>query len=89
MLLHEFWKLVDETTKKNPSWRYGQAAFNVLCDVRPELSERVRGSIADPFHVQKDRNNGHWQNFVNFLNSNWTCPDCGTVPMNGACSCGA
>jgi hypothetical protein len=35
--------------------RIGQAAFNVLVDVRPDLADRVRGSFQlDPFH--KDAN---------------------------------
>lgn len=34
----------------NPSWRYGQAYFNTLCDVAPELAEEIRGRDLDPFH---------------------------------------
>lgn len=33
-----------------PDWRAGQYAFNALLDVRPDLTERVRGTALDPFH---------------------------------------
>lgn len=42
--------LVEIVRKKNPSWRKGQAFFNVLADVRPDLSETIRGTDIDPFH---------------------------------------
>jgi hypothetical protein len=32
------------------NWRTGQAYFNVLWDNRPDLSERVRATVLDPFH---------------------------------------
>lgn len=35
---------------KPASWRKGQAAFNGLLQVRPDLAELVRGGILDPFH---------------------------------------
>lgn len=31
-------------------WRRGQAYFNVLHDVRPDLASQVRGTRLDPFH---------------------------------------
>lgn len=30
--------------------RYGQAAFNVLAEIRPDLSEQIRGTALDPFY---------------------------------------
>lgn len=30
--------------------RAGQAYFNVLADVRPDLAEPIRGSLLDPFY---------------------------------------
>lgn len=33
------------------NWRVGQAAFNVLADLRPDLAEHVRGSNFDPFYA--------------------------------------
>lgn len=34
----------------NPHWRLGQAAFNVLYQCRPDLSEQIRATRLDPFH---------------------------------------
>lgn len=31
-------------------WRWGQTAFNVLSELRPDLAEEVRGTDMDPFH---------------------------------------
>lgn len=31
--------------------RWGQCFFNLLYEVRPDLSEQIRGSALDPFHV--------------------------------------
>lgn len=33
-----------------PSWRYGQAYFNVLSNVRSDVAETLRSSMHDPFH---------------------------------------
>lgn len=58
--------LVVVTRADNPSWRKGQTHFNVLSDVRPDLSERVRGTRLDPFH--KDCVLGE---FLNYVAKNW------------------
>lgn len=34
----------------NP-WRLGQSYFNVLSELRPDLSEQLRGTKLDPFHI--------------------------------------
>lgn len=42
---------VREAHATYPNWRAGQAYFNVLETVRPELAEEVRGNAAlDPFY---------------------------------------
>jgi hypothetical protein len=33
------------------TWRAGQAAFNFLHDLNPELAEQIRGTQLDPFHL--------------------------------------
>lgn len=35
-------------------WRYGQALFNLLSKVRPELAEKIRGGQLDPFYRDLD-----------------------------------
>ena len=75
MLLDEYWNQVLKTYKANPNWRYGQAAFNVLYEVRPDLSEKVQGDTdsetgKDPFHLQTT-NCPNWHNYVAFLKENW------------------
>ena len=39
-----------ELQLKHPDWRRGQALFNALHGVHPELANAVRGTPADPFH---------------------------------------
>jgi hypothetical protein len=50
--------------------RYGQAMFNHLAEVRPDLSEQVRASNKDPFHVAQ-LSDPRWDRFVEFIESNW------------------
>lgn len=38
-----------ELQLKYPAWRRGQALFNALYEVHPELADRVRMTEADPF----------------------------------------
>lgn len=47
----KFWWLVGYTEAHNYDWRPGQAVFNVLAFVRPDLSERIRATEYDAFRV--------------------------------------
>lgn len=33
--------------------RLGQIYFNMLCELRPDISEVLRGSMLDPFYKQR------------------------------------
>jgi hypothetical protein len=35
---------------RHPEYRYGQACFNTLHNVRPDISERLRSTSVDPFY---------------------------------------
>lgn len=50
LLFDEYVHAADLAFAEEPRWRYGQTLFNVLYRVRPDLSERVRGTDLDPFH---------------------------------------
>lgn len=39
-----------ELRRQNPNYRWGQALFNALYDINPELADHVRGTGADPFY---------------------------------------
>lgn len=47
---------------KNPTQRRGQAYFNYLAQIRPELAEQIRGGGLDPFH-----NDSAIENLLNWL----------------------
>lgn len=67
--LHRFY--FDAITKARVhQWRYGQAMFNHLVAVRPELAEQIRGTDRDPFYVEK-LNHPNWDRFVAWLESVW------------------
>lgn len=52
LTFEEYVQHVSHTRRAHPAWRAGQAYFNVLYSLRPDLSEQVRGSAElDPFHV--------------------------------------
>jgi hypothetical protein len=47
----EFLERVDKYYAQfKPTWRYGQAYFNVLSNVRSDVAETLRSSMHDPFH---------------------------------------
>ena len=46
-----YWSTVVIYMKNNSELRYGQCLFNVLCHLRPELAEKVRGGSLDPFYL--------------------------------------
>jgi hypothetical protein len=48
-------------------WRFGQAAFNVLHDIRPDLSERIRTTPTDPFY-----RNERLPAFYKWVREHWT-----------------
>lgn len=70
----EFWQYclkVNEAVNKSESdvlgkWRMGQAYFNVLDMVRPELADEIRGTDCDPFY-----NNELIVPFLAFVHSRW------------------
>lgn len=54
------------TAVTHPRWRNGQAAFNALHQIRPDIAEKVRGSSFDPFHQEQAL-----QEFWTFVESEW------------------
>ena len=53
--------------------RIGQAFFNHLASVRPDLSEQIRGSDKDPFHIAYESQ--QWMRFIQFIQKNWDKKD--------------
>lgn len=66
MSIKEYLDTVDEVRGANMRWRHGQALFNVLADHRPDLSERLRGTPIDPFHLDYAP-----AAFTEWLKANW------------------
>lgn len=65
---HQFLVLVQTMLNNEPDWRYGQALFNALTYVRPDLSEQVRATPIDPFFRDLDNiDPALWA----FLMENW------------------
>lgn len=69
MELHEYWSSVKSRQTKFRE-RYGQAAFNHLVRVRPDLAEQVRATPKDPFYIT-DTKSQRWESFLAFLTENW------------------
>jgi len=49
----EWWGAVRESEMEGDAslqWREGQRFFNYLYELRPDLAERMRGTLGDPFH---------------------------------------
>ena len=53
-------------------WRWGQACFNLLLEVRPNLAEEIRGSNMDVFYMTGPADNyAKWDRFARFIETNW------------------
>ena len=50
MTFEEYLRAVGREQTLHPEWRWGQTLFNVLCEYRPEIAEKLRGGPIDPFH---------------------------------------
>lgn len=48
---HEYQVAIEIAVNAN-SWRRGQAAFNVLDQLRPDLSAEIRGTALDPYYLE-------------------------------------
>jgi hypothetical protein len=46
--------------------RYGQASFNALAEMRPDLATQIVGSARDPFH-----DNSRLPDFYTWVEQNW------------------
>jgi hypothetical protein len=68
--LPDYWQRTVEAAMSEDSWRFGQAAFNVLAEVRPDLAEQVRGESADPFYAER-MSDKRMRQFALFLAANW------------------
>ena len=67
--LHKFYS-GGITRARQTRERYCQAMFNHLSDLRPDLSEQVRGTDMDPFYCASPTN-PRWDRFVEFIETNW------------------
>lgn len=54
--------LQSEMMNEHPKWRTGQALFNALYALFPEIGDSVRGGSVDPFHI--DGNIGKCLEFI-------------------------
>jgi len=48
--IYTFWQNVSRACAQYPEYHYGQAFFNVLHELRPDLAEKIRGTEIDPFN---------------------------------------
>lgn len=64
----DYYEDVIDVLVREPEWRIGQAAFNVLMDYRPNLAEEIRATRLDPFFKST------WEDceaFFAFAEENW------------------
>lgn len=67
MTLHKFYFDTIVLARTN-GWRYGQAMFNHLLSIRPDLAEQIRGTEIDPFYKVSPVD---MDGFFEFVESNW------------------
>lgn len=69
MSLHQFYaEVADMALVQN--WRKGQALFNHLLKVRPDLAESLRGTGRDPFYSHST-DDSRFQEAVAFIEASW------------------
>ena len=57
---------------RKEKWRYGQALFNLLLSVRPELAESVRSTDMDPFYLGGPADDfDRWDRFATHIEKEW------------------
>ncbi len=71
--LHKFYFDAITRARVNKE-RYGQAMFNHLCKVKPELAEKVRATDMDPFYIER-LDHPNWDRFVAFIEKEWNEQD--------------
>ncbi len=49
--IEEYMRRVSDALIQNKEWRAGQAYFNVLFEMRPDWTEKIRGTEYDPFYA--------------------------------------
>lgn len=69
MNLHQFYMGV-WTRARTQRWRVGQALFNNLLDVRPDLAEQIRGTDKDPFYAESSME-PRYNAAIKFVEENW------------------
>lgn len=50
--------------------RYGQAMFNHLNEIRPDLADAIRATDRDPYNTDEP-SDPVWDKFISFLEANW------------------
>jgi len=60
VLKKDFYVYLDTVLDDYPKWRKGQAVFNLMYYMFPEIANKYRGSDIDPFH-----NDENCEKFVN------------------------
>lgn len=70
MNLHQFYFDVWTLWGRNKHLRIGQCLFNHLADVRPDLSEVIRGTEQDPFHAMSPTD-PRYDSAIKFIESKW------------------
>lgn len=73
MTLQEYYQGIDGRVIDHPSERYGQAAFNLLSEVRPLMAQQIQELNIDPFYLHDNVRAGSetWRYFTQFLEENW------------------
>lgn len=73
-LLHDLYNDIKDrcelNEKNGPKERIGQAFFNHLLMVRPDIAEEIRATDADPFYLTEAKG-PVWDNFVKHLEKRW------------------
>ena len=71
MTSHRFYVLAGLYASEHPDMRWGQAIFNYLYQVRPELADAIIGTDANPYYITNTMETEKWEQFLAFIEANW------------------
>lgn len=74
MTFDEYIIAVDDRYVAEQNWRWGQTAFNVLDEQRPDLAAQIRGGPQDPFHLPEGDNDEPMIDFFEWVEVHWDDP---------------
>lgn len=68
--IYQFYQNLEKRQKEKPRERFGQAAYNLLWEMRGDIACLI-SEREDPFYSVKSNQDPGWRKFIAFVESHW------------------